>query len=167
MKNIGIIRKIDELGRIVLPKELRKTLSINSGDDFQITIDNEKIILEKYSRLENYEDKILEIINCFSIFLNYDIFFIVNNKIINYNHEEISNVISNIILDRKLFYIDKIGKNIINDSLMKEGRIVIMPVVYNSDLLGSIIIISNDSIKNLINCAKIIDNLVKKILLSK
>ena len=68
MKNIGIIRKIDELGRIVLPKELRKTLSINSGDDFQITIDNEKIILEKYSRLENYEDKILEIINCFSIF---------------------------------------------------------------------------------------------------
>lgn len=167
MKNIGIIRKIDELGRIVLPKELRKTLSINSGDDFQITIDNEKIILEKYSRLENYEDKILEIINCFSIFLNYDIFFIVNNKIINYNHEEISNVISNIILDRKLFYIDKIGKNIINDNLMKEGRIVIMPVVYNSDLLGSIIIISNDSIKNLINCAKIIDNLVKKILLSK
>ncbi len=167
MKNIGIIRKIDELGRIVLPKELRKTLSINSGDDFQITIDNEKIILEKYSRLENYEDKILEIINCFSIFLNYDIFFIVNNKIINYNHEEISNVISNIILDRKLFYIDKIGKNIINDNLMKEGRIVIMPVVYNSDLLGSIIIISNDSIKNLINCSKIIDNLVKKILLSK
>ncbi len=165
MKNIGIIRKIDELGRIVLPKELRKTLGINSGDDFQITIDNEKIILEKYSKLENYEDKILEIINCFSIFLNYDIFFVVNNKIINYNHENISNVINNIILDRKIFYIDKIGKNILSDNLIKEGKIVIMPIVYNSDLLGSVIIVSNDNIKNLINCAKIIDNLVKNVLL--
>lgn len=167
MKNIGIIRKIDELGRIVLPKELRKTLGINSGDDFQITIDNEKIILEKYSRLENFEDKILDIINCFSISLNYGIYLVVNNKIINYNHEEISSVISNVILDRKLYYIDKVGKNILNNNLIKEGKIVIMPIVYNSDLLGSVIVIGNDNINNLINYSKIIDNLIKKLLLSK
>ena len=55
MQTTGIIRKIDELGRIVLPKELRKYLNINPGDDFQITIENEKIILEKYSRLQNEE----------------------------------------------------------------------------------------------------------------
>lgn len=42
MQTTGIIRKIDELGRIVLPKELRKYLNINPGDDFQITIENEK-----------------------------------------------------------------------------------------------------------------------------
>ena len=52
MKATGIIRKIDDLGRIVLPKDLRKALNINSGDDFQITIDNDKIVLEKFSRLE-------------------------------------------------------------------------------------------------------------------
>ena len=45
MINTGIIRKIDDLGRIVLPKELRKNLNINSGDDLQIIIDNEKIIM--------------------------------------------------------------------------------------------------------------------------
>ena len=44
MQTTGIIRKIDELGRIVLPKELRRYLNINPGDDFQITIENEKII---------------------------------------------------------------------------------------------------------------------------
>ena len=51
MQTTGIIRKIDELGRIVLPKELRKYININPGDDFQIKIENEKIILEKKKRL--------------------------------------------------------------------------------------------------------------------
>ena len=49
MKSTGIVRKIDELGRIVLPKELRKSLNINSGDDFQISIDENKIILDDKS----------------------------------------------------------------------------------------------------------------------
>ena len=40
MQTTGIIRKIDELGRIVLPKELRKYLNINPGDDFQIAIES-------------------------------------------------------------------------------------------------------------------------------
>ena len=65
MKTTGIVRKIDELGRIVLPKELRKCLNINTGDDFQIRVEDEKIILEKYSYLKNYEQEILKIINCF------------------------------------------------------------------------------------------------------
>ena len=48
MSNSGIIRKIDNLGRIVLPKELRYALNINSGDDFEIYINGEEIILKKY-----------------------------------------------------------------------------------------------------------------------
>ena len=40
MNKTGIIRKIDELGRIVLPKELRKTLNIKAGDDLLISIES-------------------------------------------------------------------------------------------------------------------------------
>ena len=65
MKSTGIVRKIDGLGRIVLPKELRNILNIHAGDDFQITVYSEKIILEKFSVLRNYEDIINDIINCF------------------------------------------------------------------------------------------------------
>ena len=58
MQTTGIVRKIDELGRIVLPKELRKCLNIKTGDDFQISLDSERIILERYSfmwkRRRNY-----------------------------------------------------------------------------------------------------------------
>ena len=83
MKQTGVTRKIDELGRIVLPKELRKYLNINPGDDFQITIENEKIILEKYSRLQNEELELIHLINCFSSITNYSIYLVINNKIVN------------------------------------------------------------------------------------
>ncbi|QHV47508.1 AbrB/MazE/SpoVT family DNA-binding domain-containing protein (plasmid) [Bacillus cereus] len=48
MKSTGVTRKVDELGRIVLPKELRKTLEIAEKDPLEIFVENEKIILQKY-----------------------------------------------------------------------------------------------------------------------
>ena len=48
MKSTGIVRKVDELGRITLPKELRRTLGIESGDPAEIFIDGDQIILKKY-----------------------------------------------------------------------------------------------------------------------
>ena len=49
MKSTGIVRKVDELGRIVLPIELRKNLYINTGDPVEIFVDGNNIILKKYA----------------------------------------------------------------------------------------------------------------------
>lgn len=49
MKSTGIVRKVDELGRIVIPKELRKTFNIAEKDSLEIYVDGEQIILKKYS----------------------------------------------------------------------------------------------------------------------
>ncbi|MDD2482253.1 MAG: AbrB/MazE/SpoVT family DNA-binding domain-containing protein [Lutispora sp.] len=48
MKSTGIVRKVDELGRIVIPKELRTTLNIEEKDSLEIYVDGEHIILKKY-----------------------------------------------------------------------------------------------------------------------
>lgn len=48
MKSTGIVRKVDELGRVVIPIELRRTLGINEKDALEIYVDDEKIILKKY-----------------------------------------------------------------------------------------------------------------------
>ena len=48
MNSIGVVRKVDELGRIVIPIELRRTMGIDVKDALEIYIDNEKIILKKY-----------------------------------------------------------------------------------------------------------------------
>lgn len=49
MKATGIIRRVDDLGRIVLPKELRQTMGIRTGDPMEIYIDADNIILRKYA----------------------------------------------------------------------------------------------------------------------
>ena len=48
MKNTGIVRRVDELGRIVLPKEMRKTMGIEEGDPMEIYVDGDSIVLKKY-----------------------------------------------------------------------------------------------------------------------
>lgn len=48
MKSTGIVRKVDELGRIVLPIELRRTLDIEVKDALEIYVDGSQIILKKY-----------------------------------------------------------------------------------------------------------------------
>lgn len=48
MKSTGIVRKVDELGRIVLPMEIRKLMDINIKDPIEIYTDEDKIVLAKY-----------------------------------------------------------------------------------------------------------------------
>ncbi|MFJ8102829.1 AbrB/MazE/SpoVT family DNA-binding domain-containing protein [Lysinibacillus sp. NPDC096212] len=48
MKSTGIVRKVDDLGRVVVPKELRRALGIDEGDPVEIFTDGDKVILKKY-----------------------------------------------------------------------------------------------------------------------
>ncbi|MDP4143213.1 MAG: AbrB/MazE/SpoVT family DNA-binding domain-containing protein [Bacillota bacterium] len=67
MKSTGIVRRVDELGRIVIPKELRRTFNIEEKDALEIFVDGEHIILKKYEpacvfcgeakEVENYKGK--------------------------------------------------------------------------------------------------------------
>lgn len=47
MKSTGVVRKIDELGRIVLPSELRRVFAIHEGDELEISVNGDQIILQK------------------------------------------------------------------------------------------------------------------------
>lgn len=63
MKSTGIVRKVDELGRIVLPIELRRTLGIEEKDRVEIFVDGESIILRKYQPACIFCDNAKDIIN--------------------------------------------------------------------------------------------------------
>lgn len=69
MKSTGIVRKVDELGRVVIPIELRRTLQIEQKDALEIYVDGEMIILKKYqpacifcgsaTNVRTYKEKII------------------------------------------------------------------------------------------------------------
>ena len=66
MKSTGIIRRIDELGRIVVPKEIRNSLEINSTDNIEIYVENDSIILKKYSlvkSIDNFSEILVNVIS--------------------------------------------------------------------------------------------------------
>lgn len=63
MNSTGIVRKVDELGRIVLPIELRRTLGIEEKDRIEIFVDGESIILRKYQPACIFCDNAKDIIN--------------------------------------------------------------------------------------------------------
>lgn len=63
MKSTGIVRKIDELGRIVLPIELRRSLDIAMKDSLEIYVDGENIVLKKYQPACIFCDDARDVIN--------------------------------------------------------------------------------------------------------
>lgn len=57
MKATGIIRRMDDLGRIIIPKEIRRTLGVEEGTPFEIYIEPNAIILKKYPLEEEGEEE--------------------------------------------------------------------------------------------------------------
>ena len=77
MKATGIVRRIDDLGRVVIPKEIRRTLRIREGDPLEIFTDREgEIILKKYSQLETIENVSVDYVEAFNSIIKH------NNKTI-------------------------------------------------------------------------------------
>jgi len=61
MKATGIVRKMDELGRVVVPKEIRRTLGIEEGDSLEIFVNGNQVILQKYQPETEKEDVITKL----------------------------------------------------------------------------------------------------------
>ena len=63
MKSTGIIRRIDDLGRIVIPREVCKTLNLREGDPLEIFVEGETLCLQKYYAATGYKDRIKSLIS--------------------------------------------------------------------------------------------------------
>lgn len=66
MKSTGIVRKIDELGRIVIPMEIRRNLGLEEKDPIEIFVDGDSIILKSYQAQEGPVQKVKTLLGKFS-----------------------------------------------------------------------------------------------------
>ena len=82
MSTTGIIRRIDELGRIVIPKEIRKNLRIKNGDNLEILVEGDNITLRKYSQIENLENMANIYADSFYQVLKYNVIITDTDKIV-------------------------------------------------------------------------------------
>lgn len=153
MKATGIIRRIDELGRIVIPKEIRKKLKINEGENIEIYIDEEeKIILKKYSNIKSIKDFVQTFIESIYTSYKYNIIITDTDKIIaavgndkkNVINKEISNDLIKCIKDRKPINDKNLLK--ITEEIQIECYYNIGLINVNGDINGLIIFYSDTEI---------------------
>ena len=159
MKSTGIVRKIDELGRIVIPKEIRNVLSIHSNDDLEIFIDNMKIVLTKYEKSDNilnYSNNIVKIID---EKLNIKVFVTNKERFITEGYlknKELDSKLLELIEERKRY--ESINKETINKI---SGYFVIYPIIVESDILG-LLMFAKETVFT--NEEKILTNIILKLI---
>lgn len=155
MKATGVVRRIDELGRIVIPKEIRKNFRIKEGENVEIYIDDNNIILKKYSELKNVSDISSNIIDSVFSVINKDIIITDMSNIM-----ELSSSLKNVFFNKELSVeyqnmlskrekiIQKSSKNLCITDQIVDYSYIVNPMIVNGDLIGSIVLLSKDTITN-------------------
>jgi len=149
----GIVRRIDDLGRIMIPKEIRRTLHIKEGDPFEIFIQDGGVFYKKYSALKNiedfaqqYTDSLYKTINQVSIITDKDTVIAISGVAKkDFIAKSISNELERIIDNREIFTTDTKHINIINDQSVIFYSLIISPIMSEGDVLGVVIIASIDN----------------------
>lgn len=167
MKATGIVRKIDDLGRIVIPKEIRKTLRIKEGTPLEIfTEDNGDIIFKKFSSIDNLSNISSTYAKCISKYLNMIVVITSKDSIIAVSGNNKINILNKLIssdlenqLENRTLYVSTSNDTFINltdydnnliDNIKESNNSIstisqaIQPLILDSELIGSIILISKD-----------------------
>jgi AbrB family transcriptional regulator (stage V sporulation protein T) len=156
MKATGIVRRIDDLGRVVIPKEIRRTLRIREGDPLEIFTDREgEIILKKYSPIgelgqfaKQYADSLAQTTGCIIAISDKDQFVAASgsmkkeiiSKPITRELEEVINERENVLASKE----DKNFIKIVADDESEYTYQVIYPIISEGDAIGSVIMLTKD-----------------------
>ncbi|MCI9233097.1 MAG: AbrB/MazE/SpoVT family DNA-binding domain-containing protein [Bacilli bacterium] len=149
MKATGVVRRIDELGRIVIPKEIRKTLRIKEGENLEIYIDNEAIILKKYSSIHSLDEFAQKLTDTISSLLKKTVIITDSDTIVavsgelkkKYLGQKISNELESIIKKRSQI-LEKGIESIRISEIAETGSYTYAPIIANGDALGIVLILS-------------------------
>lgn len=154
MKATGIVRRIDDLGRVVIPKEIRRTLRIREGDPLEIFVDREgEVILKKYSPISELSDFAKEYAEALFDSLGSPVLICDRDAVIavaggskkEYLNKNIGELIGKVMDERSTI----LEKNETKVSLVEGNEetftsYTVSPIIANGDPIGSVVIISKE-----------------------
>lgn len=160
MKATGIVRKIDELGRIVIPKEIRKTMRIKEGEALEIYVEKTgEVILKKYDPMSEQKEQIANFVEALSEELGVLVLVTDNKSVVaacgkgskEYMGKDISRELSCVLDKRNMFNSAKSGviKIVEGEKLSEIAALAVAPIISTSDLMGSVVIVSKDVTKQI------------------
>ncbi len=159
MKATGVVRRIDDLGRVVIPKEIRKTLRIKEGDPLEIFTDKEgEVILKKYSPIgeltefaTGYAETLAKTTGHIACITDKDTVIAVSGgSKKEFLEQDLSEELERIMEDKEK-YTSKENNDLavpITKNDNKERRYhsqIVYPIISDGDVIGSVILLSKDS----------------------
>lgn len=155
MKATGIVRRIDDLGRVVVPKEIRRTLKIREGDPIEIFTEKDgEIILRKYSQIGEMSEYVKQYADTLAHISGHVVIITDKNSIVAVSGagkkdtigKPITKELYEIIEKRNLYIAGKGEKRpvkIWNEMDVFSGQ-VIAPIISEGDIMGAVVIIGKD-----------------------
>ena len=152
MKATGVVRRIDDLGRVVIPKEIRRTLRIKEGDPLEIFTDKEgEVILKKYSPIgelsefaAEYAETLTKTTGHIACITDKDTVIAVSGvSKKEWLEQGISQELEE-ILDNKVKYVSKENNDMAVPITQNEKNDIIYPIISDGDAIGSVILLSKD-----------------------
>lgn len=154
MKATGIVRRIDELGRVVIPKEIRRTLRLREGDPLEVFTDRDELMLKKYSPIASLEKIGEEAAKSLSDLSGHLAIICDTDEVLSASGEgkkavakkELSLAMDKILEERKSYHANKSEGGeiipIIGDEELTVTAQVIVPIVSGGDCLGAVALLS-------------------------
>lgn len=154
MKTTGVVRRIDDLGRIVIPKEIRKSLRIKDGESLEIFLESENIVLKKYSQLDSLTDFYKAYVDSIYSTIKENIIIVDRDKIVavagelkkKYVDKNVSNEIDDIIQKRINFTMKEFNDINLSDGINEKASYTISPIIVNGDAIGAVLMLSKTRI---------------------
>ncbi len=156
MKATGIVRRIDDLGRVVIPKEIRRTLRIREGDPLEIFVDRDgEVILKKYSPISELSDFAKEYADALYDSLGHTVLICDRDTIISvagvskkeYLNKNIGDLVEKVMDDRNSVVMTDESEISIVDGIKETfTSYTVGPIIANGDPIGAVIILSKDKI---------------------
>ena len=154
MKATGIVRRIDDLGRVVIPKEIRRTMRIREGDPLEIyTSRDGEVIFKKYSLMGGLEDFAAQLCETMSrstgaicaVTDRDSIIAVAGGAKRDLLGKRISAQLEQVMENRRIYQYEGDGPQIlVSDSSDKLTAVVAAPILSEGDLLGLVLFISGD-----------------------
>lgn len=155
MKATGIVRRIDDLGRIVIPKEIRRTLRIRESDPLEIFTDREgEIILKKYSPIgemstfaKQYAESLAQVSGQMTLISDRDQFIAAAGGCRAMLGKSISKQLEGAIGDRDSIMAVRGDRNFISVADEGEPEYIneaVAPIICEGDVIGSVVLLNND-----------------------
>ncbi len=156
MKATGIVRRIDELGRVVIPKEIRSTLRLKSGDPLEIFTDRDELMLKKYSPIASLEKfsegtakSLSDLSGHIAVICDTDeVLHASGRGQRNFDGKSLSEKMEKILRDRKSYVANlSEGGDMVPITSGEEDGVtaqIIVPIVCNGDCLGAVALISTE-----------------------